>query len=269
MLVLGSAAVHAGWNAVLKRQPDPEAASLVIVAGAASISAALALGLGESAPPPASWPWIGGSALVEAAYFVTLTRALAALPLGTAYGVSRGGGQLVTWPVSAAWQGERAGAVTLFGAALLVAGLFARVRRPVVGPGLAWAAACAVAIGLYPLTYKQALATGAPPFTLFAASLGGALPVQALLLGGARGVRLRAAWHGRHAVLALAAAACAASFLLFLLALDRAGAGRASAIRNTSIVFATALGALQGETLDRRGALAVAAITAGAVLVAW
>lgn len=264
-LVLASAAVHAAWNAVLKREADPEAAGAWIVGGAAAISAALSLASAEGLPTAASLPWVAASAGVEAAYFVTLTRALTALPLGTAYGVSRGGGQLVTWPVSMVWQGEVAGPWTLGAAGLLVAGLLARVTRPLAGPGLGWALACALAIGLYPLTYKQALATGAPPFALFALSLGGALPAQLAALGGARTARLAGAARGRAGRLSLAAAACAASFLLFLLALDRAGAGRASAMRNTSIVFATVLGRLQGEVLDGRAALAALAITLGAI----
>ncbi len=266
LLVVVSAIVHAGWNAIVKRQADPEAAAALVVVGAAACSAALGALAGEGIPGSA-WPWVLASGVVEGVYFVTLGRALARLPLGTAYGVSRGGGQLVTWPVSVGWLGEPVSAVAVAGAGILVAGLAARVRRPWHGDGLAWAAGCALAIGAYPLTYQQALRAGAPPYLLFTLSLLLALPVQLLGLGPSAASRLRAAAAGRGGALAVAAVACAASFLLFLAALSLGGAGRASAVRNTSIAFATVFGAWSGEALDRRAWLAAGAITAGAVLV--
>ena len=65
----------------------------------------------------------------------------------------------------------------------------------------------------------------------------------------------------------LSAAACAASFLLFLHALDLDHAGRVSALRNTSIAFATVFGALAGERVDRRAWAAAIAITVGAIAI--
>jgi drug/metabolite transporter (DMT)-like permease len=264
-LVVVSAVVHAGWNALVKRHPDPEAAAIVVVAGAAACAALGSVATGEGPPPAAAWPWVLASGGVEAVYFVALGRALARLPLGTAYGVSRGGGQLVTWPVSVVWLGEPVSGLALGGAAVLVAGLAARVRPPFDRAGLGWATACALAIGAYPLTYQQALRAGAPHFVLFTVSLVVALPVQLALLGSV--ARLRAASSGHGPRLALAAIACAASFLLFLAALGLGGAGRASAVRNVSIAVATALGAASGEVLDRRALAGAALITLGAVAV--
>ena len=266
VLVLASAVVHAGWNAVLKRQPDPEAAAVLLVGLAAGMSAILGAVTGELLPPAAAWGWIVASGAIEAVYFVALARALARLPLGTAYGLSRGGGQLVTWPVALAL-GETASPVALVGAGILAGGLVARVRLPADGRGLVWAVVCAAAIGAYPLTYKQALSAGAPAFGLFALSLGAALPLQLLALGGT--ARLREAGRGRATLLVGTAALCAASFLAYLGALSLAGAGRTSALRNLSIVFATALGVAQGERLDRRTALGAAMITVGAIAVGW
>ena len=265
--VLASAVVHAGWNAILKRQPDPEAAAAVLVLGAALISAVLGAACGQLVPPLVSLPWIFASSFIEAAYFVALSRALARLPLGTAYGLSRGGGQLVTWPIAVLALGEHATGLTVLGAAVLLTGLVARVEWPIDRRGFAWAGACALAIGLYPLTYKQALDAGAPKFGLFALSLAGALPLQILVLGGPK--RLIAATEGKRILLVIASALCAASFLAFLAALALAGAGRISALRNISIVFATLLGWAQGEKRDARAIFGAAAITIGAVAISW
>lgn len=268
-LVALSAVVHAAWNAAVKRHPDPAGAAVVVVVGACAGAAILAAVGGEGVPPRASWAWVLASGVVEGAYFVTLARALARLPLGTAYGLSRGGGQLVTWPVSVLALGEPATATALAGAAVLVGGLAARVRPPFDRGGLLWAGLCAITIGAYPLTYQAALRTGAAPFGLFAASLLLSLPVQLVALGPTAPDRLRAAARGRLPGLFLAAIACAASFLLFLAALRTDGAGRASAVRNLSIAVAVALGIAQGEQADRRALLGAAAITLGAALVSF
>jgi len=131
---------------------------------------------------------------------------------------------------------------------------------------VAWAAACAVAIGAYPLTYQQAIHVGAPPFLLFAVSLGVALPVQLWALG-PRPVDRLLALRPHRALLVVCAVACAASFLLFLAALSMGGAGRLSALRNVSIAVATAIGWASGESLDARARWSAVAITLGAVAV--
>lgn len=264
--VLVSAFTHAAWNAGLKRAADPAAAAVWIVAGAAAVSGALAVAGGAWVLPAPSWGWVLASAAVEAVYFVTLAGALARLPLGTAYGVARGGGQLVTWPISMVLLREAASASALLGAGLVTVGLLASARPHGVTPrGLGWALACAVAIGVYPVTYKGALATGAPEAALFAASLALSLPVQVLALGGDAAGRLRAA-RGRW--LAAGALLCAVSFLSFLGALSLGGAGRASAMRNVSVLFALLFSAIGGDRPTPRAILGAAAIVVGAALVA-
>lgn len=267
--MLASAATHATWNAGLKRSPDPAASAAWIVAGAASLSGLLAVGMGAAWLPVAAWPWVVGSAAVEAVYFVTLSGAMARLPLGTAYGVARGGGQLVTWPISVLLMHEAVTPVAAAGAALVTAGLLASARPDGVTPrGIGWALACAVAIGIYPVTYKAALAEGAPEAALFAASLSLSLPLQVALLGTRRRSRLADVLAHERGWLAVAAALCAVSFLSFLAALSLGGAGRASAIRNTSVLFALCLGARHGDRPSHRAIAGAVAIAVGAALVA-
>ncbi len=265
-LVFASAAVHAGWNAAVKHTADPDAAIVGVVGGSVALSALLGFALGETLPSAASWPWVAASGAIEAVYFLSLTRALSRLPLSTAYGIGRGGGQLVTWPLSVALQGERPSGQGLLGAALVVAGLAIGIARPVARSGLAWALLCAFTVGLYPLTYRQALAAGAPPCTLFAISMAMAWPVQVAALGPTRSARIASA--ARPITLALAAAGCTASFLFFLLALQLDHAGRASALRNVSIVFATLLAAALGERVGPRTLLGSVLIALGAAALA-
>ena len=210
-----------------------------------------------------------GSAAVEAVYFVTLAGAMARLPLGTAYGVARGGGQLVTWPISFLLMHETVTPLAALGAALVTAGLLASARPDGVTPrGIGWALGCAVAIGIYPVTYKAALAAGAPEAALFAASLSLSLPLQVLLLGARRRDRLADVLAHERGWLPLAAVLCAGSFLSFLAALSLGGAGRASAIRNTSVLFALAIAVRHGDKPSPRAIAGAVAIAVGAGLVA-
>jgi len=265
--ILGSAVIHASWNALLKRAPDVGAGSVVISGGAAAATALLGLTIGPWVVPAAGWPFVVASGLVEGGYFVTLSRALELLPLGTAYGISRGAGLLLAWPLSVALLAEATTAVELAGAGLVSVGLFALVQRAGSRQGLVAAAACACTIGLYPVTYKAALEHGVSPFPLFSLALTIALPIQVALLGSSRRRRLAAALGASPVRLGLAAGLCAASFMLFLFALDRGGAARITGLRNTSVAFAAVFGWAQGDPRAARSVASAVIIAAGALLL--
>jgi drug/metabolite transporter (DMT)-like permease len=265
LAVLASALLHAAWNAMLKRAPDTEAAAALVILGASGLSGALALTFGPAAVPGPAVPWIVAAGVIEAVYFVTLAAALARLSLQSAYGVSRGLGVLLVWPMSIAIFAEPATARSLGGAALLSIGLFVQMRTIPRSSGLWLAIACAGAIACYPLAYKRAIALDVSPYSLFALSLAMALPVQLAALGKARVPRLRAALRP---IILVSAACCAASFLIFLHALKSSGPAHVSALRNTSVLFAAMFGWARGETLDGRALGSALLITVGAVLVA-
>ena len=274
-LVLASAALHAVWNAALKHRADPGAAGVWVVLGAASISAVLAVVTGDWQLAPASLPWTLAAGLVEGVYFASLLTAMHHLPLPLAYGVSRGAGVLLAWPIAMVLMGELASPQALVGAGLLSLGLasVALERSPVDGSARrkqGWLATwiCAASIAAYPLVYKQALHTGAAPFALFAVSLGLSLPIQLGWLGPTRMQRLRSEARLAPYVLAWSALLCAASFLLLLWALREGGAAHLSALRNTSVLVATALAARWQRPTPMDWVRAVL-VTVGAVLVGW
>ena len=62
-------------------------------------------------------------------------------------------------------------------------------------------------------------------------------------------------------------AVCAASFLIFLVALREAGAGLVLTLRNTSILFAVLFGWLLGEPPHRRTAVGALLVAFGAALL--
>jgi len=272
LLVLLSAFVHAGWNALLKRERDTEAAAvayLTVCTAAALVAACVWPGRAFASARAVYWSL--GAGVFEGVYFVALAIALGRAPLGKVYTVSRGGALVVVWPVSVLWLGEAVNAPRVVGTLLVAAGLVAtgwpQREQESSASGTAWAAVAAVAIAGYHLGYKQALAAGGSPAAVFALSLAIALPMNWARL--ADGRRALAAWRASPFVVTIAGVLSAGSFLAFLGALVRGGAGLVLTLRNTSVVFAQAMAWLIGERPARRQILGALLVAAGAVLLGW
>ncbi len=276
VLVLLSAALHAAWNAALKRNPSPRLAGAIILAVAAIAASVPAAFATEAAfPSRAALLWTLASGIGEAAYFVALARAMDEAPLGVAYTLTRGGSIVVLWPLSVLFLGERAGLLAGLGVGLVLVGLgLTGAARPPARPeprpraaGLAWAAASAVFIALVYVGYKRALALGASPTALFAVSMLVAAPLNVAALGKGAPRRLAATLGASPVRLVLAGVVCTTSFLLFLGALHESGAGRVLTLRNTSVVFAHAFGWLGGDTPPRVVLVGGALVVVGAALL--
>jgi drug/metabolite transporter (DMT)-like permease len=269
--LLASALLHAAWNALVKREREPQSAVLGVLAAALAFSLPAALAFpGSGFPGRAALLWAAGAGAFEAAYFVTLGAALARASYGAVYAIARGGALVVVWPVATAFLREPFTARSAAGAALVGVGVVLVAvagRERASRGGIALAVACAAAIAGYHVCYGRALAAGAAPAPLFAVAFAIALPpvwAEARLSG-----RVAAGLDRRAAVrLAAAGALATASFLLFLVGLSSSGAGVALTLRNTSVVFAQVLAAVLGEAVPRRQLVGAALVVAGAALVA-
>jgi uncharacterized membrane protein len=288
LLVLGSALLHALWNALLRRQDDKPAAGVLVVTIATGCAALAALatllwpssglGGGASLLPSGALGFTFGAGLFEAIYFVSLVAALERCPLPPVYTTSRGTAIALVWPLSIAFLGETlrstgvAGTV-LVGAGLLVSGLEgtgsgadagdAQARRR----GLRLAVLSGVGIAGYHLCYKGALAAGGAPPAVFTVALGLALPFNFARLGPGWRPRLASTLRARPLGLMALGITCAASFLLLLWALGAGGAGWVLTLRNSSVVFAVVLGTWLGEPASRRQWLGAVLVAAGAVVL--
>ena len=290
-LVLVSAFLHALWNALLRLEPDKDRGLVAAVVVATIVAAAVAAGralAGEvlfATAPALAWSLAAG--VLEWVYFASLARALGQGPLGPVYTVSRGGAIVVAWPLSIAFFAERFAVASAVGSAIVLAGLalastsrddrtFDRssaTLRVAARPGeagpfdrraLAWSAACALAIAGYHLSYKAALAAGGNPSAVFAVALAVA---SAINVTRARGTfaYARPRWR-RIAVMGLV---CGGSFLILLEGLAAGGAGFVLTLRNTSVLFATALAFAIGDKPRRVQVVGSVAVAAGAVVMAW
>lgn len=274
-LVIASALVHAGWNALLKRSRDPETAGVAMMTACMVFTVAIALIAAAPMPPSRSLAWSVGSGAFEAGYLVALARSLKHAPLSVVYTIARGGALVVVWPVSVLFLDEQASALALGGAALVAIGLASAAWSPARGDapktspaGLFWSVLAAVFIAGYLLCYKNALATGGTPTASVAVSL--SLGWAGLALRHAR--RWRAVVQAaRDAPVSLALAGFLAngSFVLFLFGLQHAGTGAASTLRNASVIFAQGFAWLIGERPRKNHVIGALLVAAGAVALAW
>jgi drug/metabolite transporter (DMT)-like permease len=92
--VLAAAAMHAGWNAVLKVRLEPFLAMTLITGAAGIVGVPLLAVFGW--PKAEAWPWLIGSVALHLAYYVALTEAYRSADMGQIYPIARGGAPLLT-----------------------------------------------------------------------------------------------------------------------------------------------------------------------------
>lgn len=276
LLVLLSALLHAGWNALLRVQDDKDrslVAAMVFATGFAAIVAGVRFGL-EAAPfmTPRGLGFALAAGVFEASYFMTLVAGLERGTLGTVYTISRGGAVLVVWPLSIAIFSEVATPAAIAGSALVLGGLVLSgtatggSRTGNQRGAIGWAVACALSIAGYHLSYKAALREAVNPSACFAVALSVSAAINVARLGRPGRGALRALIARRWPVVVVMGIGCAGSFLLLMEALAIGGSGFVLTLRNTSVLFAAAMAWLIGER-PTWPALAGAALVAGGAAV--
>jgi uncharacterized membrane protein len=239
--VLGSAALHALWNWLVADARDSHATGAVALATAAvAFAPAAALTWDVEA---AAWPYIAASAALELAYFAFLAAAYERAELSFVYPIARGAAPVLVLAVSlaalgaAVSAGEAAGVLAIAAGVLLVRG----IGRGAAGGGLALALAVAACIAGYTMVDDEGIRHAAAFGYLEAVMLLTA-PMYAAgvaLTRGAGALRVAATPRAATAGLAMFAA-----YALALAALETAEAAPVAALRETSVVMATAAAAI-------------------------
>jgi drug/metabolite transporter (DMT)-like permease len=252
-LALGAAFLHALWNLLLAREADTEAATAI---GLLTVVAVLAL------PAALTWrvegaavPFVVGSAALELAYFALLAAAYRRYDLSLVYPVARGLAPVLALALVVAAGGATPSGLGVAGVVAVTGGvLFIRGARGSIA-GLAFGAVIAATIAGYTVLDRHGIAHAAALPYLLLVLVGPAL-VYSLAIGRSR---LVTAFKLSTAALGVAAGT---AYLFVLLALRLASAPAVAAVRETSVVIATALAAaLLGERVGP-------ARLSGAVLVA-
>jgi uncharacterized membrane protein len=271
--VLASALLHAVWNAGVRVEADKDRAVVVAIGVATVVAGVVAAArvpvVGAPFTGVEAIGWTAAAGLAEAVYFAWLARALELGPLGPVYTISRGGAVLAVWPVSALVWHEPVTTQAIAGSAILLAGLvLSGAERGASRIAVAWSVACAACIAGYHLAYKAALGAGGDPPAVFALSLGLATAINVVRLGRDGRKAARDLFRRRWQRLCVIGTVCSVAFLLLLQALVAGGAALVLTLRNTSVVFATALAATIGDRPGWRQVAGAGLVAAGAIVLA-
>lgn len=275
-LLLLAAAMHAGWNLLVKQAREKEIftwSSLLV--GALCFTPLLALG---AALPARAWPFIITSAAVEAIYFFALTRAYGLGDFSLIYPLARGTAPALLAVWATLFLGERLRPAGLLGLAVLIGGLlvvgggvwWARRGKAQVGPsGVAAALLVALCISIYSAIDGAAVQTISPiPYTVLILGLSALFctPVIALRY---RRAAIVAEWRLNWPRIVTVGVLNLTTYMLVLFAYSRAQVAYAGAVREISVVFAALVGwRWLGEPFGAHRTVGALLIFTGIVIIA-
>jgi len=266
LVVLAGALLHASWNLLVKAGHDTQLAiaGVYICAG---LLAALALPF-LAPPAPASWPYLAASMGAELVYGMLLAAVYRVGDLSHAYPLMRGTAPLLVAIGSGALIGEHLSRAVWIGVALVSCGIFSTILDARSQPRSATATRLALlnafVIAAYTTIDGLGVRVSGQPvaYSLWLFVLIG---VPWLIWATVQGRPNRWAELRRQIPSAAVGGACSvAAYTLALWAMTRAPIAAVAAVREVSIVFATALGAIVlHERVTWVRALAAVAIALG------
>ena len=255
LAVLVGAMLHASWNALVKSSGDKQLDIALVHFLGAVVSLPLLWLVGL--PPVEAWPYLAGSLAIHVAYYVTLNGAYQHGELGTTYPIMRGSAPMLVALGSSTVLGESLTLTAWLGVAAVTVGvLMVGLSRPAQAlhhhRAIFFALANALVIAGYTFVdgsgVRITVAGGqtAASYVVLLFVLDG-IPYPALVFAqrSAAGRRAIAAYARRRWPLAtLGGLASLGSYWIALWAMTRAPVAAVSALRETSVLFATALSVL-------------------------
>lgn len=269
LAALLSAALHAAWNAAVKAHPRPPLAMTAQMLASALLAAPVLLWVGL--PAPGAWPWMLASSTLGMGAVATLLRAYEHGGFGVVYPMARAASVLLVLPLAAAVAGEWPRPMGLLGVALVSAAVLLLARgegatRLLSRPALGWTLASAAFTAGYIVCDAQGVRRAGS-----ALAYGCVLAIGNALLWTTwqrrKGLRLRGLLpHWPHAL--PMAVAATLSYWLILWVWTHAPIALASALRDTSAIFATIIAVtVLKEPFERRVLWAVALAMAGTLSI--
>ena len=264
-LALGAAVLHAAWNAFLARSRDVRAATVVVLTLSVVLFAPVAAATWQI--ERAAVPWVVASSAIELVYFALLAAAYQRSDLSLVYPIARGAAPVLVLAGAAA-AGAVLDGLQAVGVALVGAGIFL-VRGPTRSAdvhGVLLALAISATIAGYTLVDKRGIehASAIPYLELVLAPVALAGLAWHVATGRSASLRSELGWPSGGAAICSFAA-----YALVLTALSLAPAASVAAVRETSILFAVAFGALVlREPVGRGRAAGASVVVVGVALVA-
>jgi drug/metabolite transporter (DMT)-like permease len=272
LAVLLAALLHASWNAMIKGGNDVLLDTATIVAGAGLV--ALPFLFVVPVPAQASWPYIFGSVVVHLAYYFLMVNAYRTGELSLVYPLMRGVAPLITALLGIVWLREFPGPISWLGMLMISIGVIALALRPtgntpvLVGHGRAvsFALGNAVVIAVYTIIDGTGarLAGDAWAYIVWLFVLD-AIPFSIYMLVTRKrefaAALIERRWHGL-----VGGALSAGAYAISVWAMTKAPVALVASLRETSVLFATLIGArLLKERLTLRRWAGVVAVVVGVV----
>jgi drug/metabolite transporter (DMT)-like permease len=254
LAALGSAILHATWNAAARRRADPGHGFAVIIYAGGVVAAPLLLITGL--PDPKSFPWLAGSLAFNLLTMRSMMAAYRRAPFAVSYPIARGLTPPLVALAAAIVTSELPSRMGLLGIAtisialVMLAGRALRLRETPVSGVLLAAASSVFAAGYVFMDAQGVRASGS------VLAYGAAVPLlNGIALGALGAAEGRPPWKLPMKEWRFGFTACIASYasyLLVLYAFTHGPTGPVAAIRETSVLFATAFAAfLLAERVGR------------------
>lgn len=266
--VLLAALLHASWNAMIKGGGDVLLDTAAIVAGAGLV--ALPFLFAVPLPAPASWPYIGASVAIHVAYYYLMINAYRSGDLSLVYPLMRGVAPLITALLGIALLRELPGPMSWSGMVLISAGVVALALRSVhhtpSARAVTFALLNAAVIAVYTIVDGTGarLAGDAWAYIVWLFVLD-AVPFTVYMLLRHRADFLRHLRRNPKRGL-LGGALSAGAYAISVWAMTKAPVALVASLRETSVLFATLIGArLLHEKLTPRRWAGVAAVVLGVI----
>jgi drug/metabolite transporter (DMT)-like permease len=266
--LLAAALLHAGWNALVRRDPDRSAATTAVAAGGVVVGLAVAPFL----PPidPAAIPFVIGSSCFHIVYYALIARAYRHADLSVAYPIMRGLAPVIVTVIGLTFLGEDVGTLQFAGVVVIAAGIVAlgldgwRNARK----GIAAALLNAVVIAGYTLVDGLGARASGEPATYTAWILVGGGLLTVVWNVARRGTPVLRAVGARARIGIAGGVMGFGAYAIALWAMTVAPIGAVAAVRESSVLFAAAIGAIfLGERFGPARWAAAALVVAGLVLV--
>jgi drug/metabolite transporter (DMT)-like permease len=249
--------IHAFWNVLLAGARDVEAATAVALPVSALIAAPVAIVWWDF--HASAWPFVAASAVLELAYFVLLAAAYRRAELSVVYPVARGLAPVLVLAGAVAFTAAATSARQVVGVVLVATGiLFVRGFRR--GRGAVFGLAIACIIATYTVVDKHGVTHASPLayLELVTAFMGLSYFAGFTAVRGIAPVRAAFGWRP-----VVAGVAAFAAYGLVLGALQLASAASVAAVRESGVLFATALGMVVLKERVTRWRFAGAALVVG------
>jgi drug/metabolite transporter (DMT)-like permease len=243
-IVLLGAALHATWNAIVKGGDD-KLMTIILVTGSAALLALILLPF-LPAPVRPSWPFVATSTAFQLIYFVLVAKTYGIADMSETYPLMRGTAPLIVAIASIALFHEPLAPLAWIGIAVICGGILSMAagRRPGQGRGVVLALLNAVVIAGYTLVDGAGVRRSGSPiaYTLWIFLLTGIPLILWALITRRSAFRHYVAGNWRLGI--VGGFGTVASYGFALWAMTIAPVAMVAALRETSILFGTAISAL-------------------------